>query len=255
MGSDAELFLFDHDRYRHEVVPALVDLIRTGELAPWIADGEWGYDVEWPQMADWLRDHPADLARHCTWLGDDLRSAGARPERRLLRCPSRTCPERGRCVFHTANDQREELHALHEALVATRCLGEAQFVGRTATPDYYLPVLDRLGVPGDGPVRAHLRALGTRGTVVGYRWGSSEGIYGWLTVAETADLAVRLDRLPLPRYAPTFAGMAGQDRDRDWPALSLSFVRTVATIAAGRGRAVLWGNDVIPELWRSGHSC
>lgn len=46
-------------------------------------------------------------------------------------------------------------------------------------------------------------------------------------------------------------------RDRstrcEWQDVSLSSVRTVATIAAGAGRAVLWGNDVVPDLWRDIH--
>ncbi|MGQ5261376.1 hypothetical protein ACTWLT_11520 [Micromonospora sp. ZYX-F-536] len=32
--------------------------------------------------------------------------------------------------------------------------------------------------------------------------------------------------------------------------MSLSFLRTVATIAADAGQAVLWGNDVSPGVWR-----
>jgi hypothetical protein len=31
--------------------------------------------------------------------------------------------------------------------------------------------------------------------------------------------------------------------------LSLSFVRTVSAIAAEEGKAVLWGNDVCPDVW------
>jgi hypothetical protein len=36
----------------------------------------------------------------------------------------------------------------------------------------------------------------------------------------------------------------GADHDTHWDALSLSFVRTVATIAAGLGQGLLWGNDL-----------
>ncbi len=60
--------------------------------------------------------------------------------------------------------------------------------------------------------------------------------------------------MDLPRYEPTFAAMAAMYRSHSWEAhgrwepLSLSFVRTVATIAAGSGKGVLWGNDVIGAL-------
>jgi hypothetical protein len=148
----------------------------------------------------------------------------------------------------------EPLNALHEALVAARCLGPAQFLGRTITPDYYGPLLERLDVPAASPVRGLLDALATRGAALGYQFGVTEGIHGWLTVAETSELAAALNRVALPRYPPTFAAMADQKAadpaDEDWPAVSLSFIRTVATIAAAGGRAVLWGNDVIPDAWR-----
>ena len=32
MGSDAEVYIFDHDRYAHEVVPAVRRLLRTGDI-------------------------------------------------------------------------------------------------------------------------------------------------------------------------------------------------------------------------------
>ncbi|MER7891362.1 hypothetical protein ABTX15_16195 [Micromonospora sp. NPDC094482] len=83
----------------------------------------------------------------------------------------------------------------------------------------------------------------------------TEGIHGWLDLPETAELAVRLDRLDLPRYEPTLTAMTDHaKRDGftadEWREMSLSFVRTMATIAAGEGRAVLWGNDVSPGTWR-----
>ncbi|MEU8300140.1 hypothetical protein AB0C04_23035 [Micromonospora sp. NPDC048909] len=44
-------------------------------------------------------------------------------------------------------------NALHEALVAMHCLGPAQFLGRSVTPDFYLPVPDGQGVPAEDPLR------------------------------------------------------------------------------------------------------
>ncbi|MER7335040.1 MULTISPECIES: hypothetical protein [unclassified Micromonospora] len=272
MGADAEIFVFDYGRYRGDVVPALLELLRTGEVVPWLDGvfraatpmGGQGYDVLWPRLAARLRERPTDLARYCTWLGPDLRYVGEdrvnRATGEQLTCPSRTCPERVRCPFHRDNDPHavEELNALHEALVAVCCLGPSQFVGRSVTPDYYLPVLERQGVSADDPLRALLAALATRGAALGFQFGGTEGIHGWLTVAETAELSARLARLDLPRYEPTFAAMAylwrrARSTRCEWQDVSLSFVRTVATIAAGAGRAVLWGNDVVPDLWRDIH--
>ncbi|SCE94387.1 hypothetical protein GA0074695_2336 [Micromonospora viridifaciens] len=139
--------------------------------------------------------------------------------------------------------------------MAVSCLGPAQFLGRTITPDYYLPALQLRSAPASDPLRHLLAALATRGAALGYQFGVTEGIHGWLTVAETAELAARLDRLDLPRYEPTFAAMADRLKQAgrsasEWQDLSLSFVRTVATIAVRDGQAVLWGNDVCPDVWR-----
>ena len=78
-------------------------------------------------------------------------------------------------------------------------------------------------------------------------------LHGWLTGEETQELAERLWALPLPAYEPTFEAMEGAHRSfpataavrHDWEALSLSFVRTVATIAAHEGKGALWGDDLL----------
>ncbi|MBM2618897.1 hypothetical protein JIG36_25385 [Actinoplanes sp. LDG1-06] len=256
MGADAEVHLFDHERYRAEVVPVLVEVLRGGAVAGWVEEifrraahfEEWGYDVLWPRMVASLRQRPVDLAAHAGWLGDDLRYLGDEAEpllpRRLV-----GCVDGESCFFALHNGHREAFNSLHEGLMTTRCLGSSQFVGRTVSPDFYLPVLERLGVESTDPVRGLLKALGVRGAVVGYQWEISSGTLGWLTVAETRELAERLDKLDLPRFEPSFAAMAEQDRRRDWPATSLAFVRSVATIAASRDRGVLWGNDVDSTFW------
>ncbi|MBU2670504.1 hypothetical protein KOI35_44090 [Actinoplanes bogorensis] len=260
MGADAEVWLFDYERYRDEIVPALVDLLR-GDVADWLGEifrraesqGGWGYDAGWLRMAQLARERPADPGH----LGDDLRCLGETPAPQL---PRRfvACSHGAGCFFHD-NDAGgpEGFNALHEALVSTRCLSSSRFVGRTVSPDFYRPLLERWGVPDDDPVRGLLDALGARGAIVGYQWEASSGTLGWLTGAETRDLAERLDRLDLPRYEPTFAAMAelhtrslnSHGTAEDWEALSLSFVRTTAGIAAERGLGVLWGNDVTPGLW------
>ncbi|MEU8818622.1 hypothetical protein [Actinoplanes sp. NPDC048796] len=267
MGSDAWIHLFDYERYRAEVVPGVLDLLRGGAVPPWLARlpaSEWT-DMWWP-MAERLRARPVDLAAYCLWLGADLGYLGNEPvmrpdgARQWLRCPSTTCPERTRCSFHTTAEQEnvEELAFLYAAWVTLRCLGEGQFVGRSARPSGYRPLLDHLGVPENDPIRLHLAALDVRGAVVGFEFENTDGTYGWLTPAETADLATRLDRLDLPRYEPTFAAASaafgafhGEPAgELGWPALTLSFVRTAATVAATTGQGILWGGDLYPESWR-----
>jgi hypothetical protein len=91
-------------------------------------------------------------------------------------------------------------------------------VGRSFTAYDYGEVLDRYAAPDR--LRELTNALANRGAVVGYPFESTGGVWGWLDPAETAELAFLLSELPLPRLAP----------------------------AVGEGRAVLWGNDVIPGL-------
>jgi hypothetical protein len=80
-------------------------------------------------------------------------------------------------------------------------------------------------------------------------------------MADAAQLAQHLANLPLPEYEPTFAAleqfrkpMPGTQggvyyegaEEAPFEELSLSFVRTVATIATTRRLGLLWGNDVLP---------
>jgi hypothetical protein len=270
MGSDAQVFVFDDARLREEVVPDLVRLLRTGVPDGWLAElierveGQAGWDEGWRSLLlPHLRARPTDLARHCTWLGPDMRLVGdelARAERRhdWRPCPSGTCQERHQCPLHEGTDLglNEAFNGLFEAGVAERCLGPSQFVGRSWSSVQYLDLLDELGMAAGDPLRELLWALELRGGAIGYRFADGDGIHGWLTAEETADLAGRLAALPLPGYAPTFETMRGFGGPTGggpyelpgwtWPALSLSFVRTVATIAARDGKGVLWGNDVGP---------
>ncbi|MEO3745207.1 hypothetical protein [Plantactinospora sp. B5E13] len=36
MGTNAEIFVFDDRRYRDEVVPTIVELLRTGAVPSWL---------------------------------------------------------------------------------------------------------------------------------------------------------------------------------------------------------------------------
>ena len=84
-----------------------------------------------------------------------------------------------------------------------------------------------------------------------------EGVMGWLEPDETRQFARLLAALDLPRYEPSVTAMLkAHAAARSWPwdsatdaswnnwvRLSLSFLRSVATIAGGRGPGVLWSND------------
>jgi hypothetical protein len=177
-------------------------------------------------------------------------------------CPSLECPIRHRCIFHRTHVRQsaQPVEDFNQALayaVAARYVGEGQFVGRSRTPFDYQEYLAHLGVAAHDPIHDLWERLGRRGFVVGYLFSNGDGMQGWLTPAETQDLRSRLDALPLPQYEATFPAMAQQLRaeqqrqpapvahlDLQWEALSLSFVRTVATIAVGSGQGLLWGNDL-----------
>ncbi|GLY02593.1 MULTISPECIES: hypothetical protein [Actinoplanes] len=245
MGADAEIIVFDYDRYRSQVVPALVEMIRGRGVEPWLAEvfrSAGGYEAGWRRLAEELRTRSTDLARYCTWLADDLRYIGADPVDReagkQVFCHALSCPERLRCRFHADNDRfaLEELNALHEALVATLCLGQSRFLGRSVTPGLYLPVFRRCGVPEGDPLWDLLGALATRGAAFGYQYTmGTDGIHGWLTPAEAGEMARRLGELPLT--------------GADWPEESLSRIRVMAAKASAAGFGVLWGNDVMPDMW------
>ena len=81
--------------------------------------------------------------------------------------------------------------------------------------------------------------------------GFCEGVHGWLSPAETVELAAALAALPLPNYEPSWQAMRDirPYHDDNFPdaspqALRLSLMRTVAVLASREGRGVLWGNDV-----------
>ncbi|MEU4624573.1 hypothetical protein AB0G04_31945 [Actinoplanes sp. NPDC023801] len=259
VGADAELHVFDYDRYRDEIVPALAGLLH-GTPPDWLIEvirtatpiDDPGDPMSWPHMARRLHEQPVDLAAWCDWLGTDLRYLGDAPVDRtrgaMLRCHSLTCPAATWCPMQRDQDRHgvEGLNALHEALIEVCCLGESTFVGRSVTPDFYRPVLERHGVPAGDPLRGLLAALATRGAALGYQFGVTEGIHGWLDGPETTQLVEGLGRLDLPPGEPLFPELPAPPPGEyhDWREVSLSRVRMVATAAAAAGRGVLWGNDV-----------
>jgi len=118
----------------------------------------------------------------------------------------------------------------------------------------YGGTLSLLGVPATDDTRLLLDHLGRRGFVVGYAFSNGDGIHGWLSAEETSELVRRLRDLALPCYEPTLAAMEAFRPQKPGPyecagvtfeALSLSFVRTIASIAEERQQGILWGNDLI----------
>jgi hypothetical protein len=271
MGNDAEVYVFDDARYREEVVPGMLELLAgrppawlhtLGDLDPEVAAL---FEQDVGALLEYARHNPIDLARHCHYLQKDLGYDGeAEGSWRVgfegRACRSATCPERMRCPFHWTQANSlggpvEDVNGALERTVVQLCLGASQFVGRSVNAAaFYNDLLTGLGVAAADPTRLLLQRLGRRGFVVGYGFSSGDGIHGWLSAAETNELARRLGDLELPRYEPTFAAMEAFRRQKSgfyecagfsFEALSLSFVRTVAVIAQAERRGVLWGNDLM----------
>jgi hypothetical protein len=270
MGADAEVYVFDDRAYLAQVVPLFRRLLRYDVGHPALNEV---LDRFRPDAGGILRYiwkelrglEPTDLDVHCTYLGDDLRllTPPADLAEKLARhwagwedraCRRKDCPESARCPFFIEDRARraDPLSLLFESVVSMVCLGESQFVGRSFYVFDYLPVLRKNAVPWDGELGRLLATLGMRGAVVGFGFGGTEGIHGWLSHEEAGRLAGLLARIPLPLLEPSFEAMR-RTRSLDqgyhvdgweWEELSLRFVRTVAAIASGSGKGLLWGNDV-----------
>ena len=259
MGSDAEVFLFDYESYVTAVVPDFLELLREGKVADWLDPF-----VKRRELKPWLWDRD-ELARLCAGLQPDLSWTGPYD---LTWTYSQDWQQRWSSSMQASEEKThvnlkapapelvEQVNWLFEVAVSVKCLNASQFVGRSTTPSDYSRELGDMGVRGNDPVVQLLAALGKRGFIIGYQFGAGfEGINGWLQPSETAELAGVLDTLPLPRYEVSFAAMERfrspdtgryESPDTSFEALSLSFVRTTATIAAGEGRGLLWGNNVMP---------
>lgn len=258
MGSDAEVFIFDYDAYVNDVVPAFWGLLRDRGIPDWLQpllkrrelkphlwdkdelaslfsplhpDLSWigSYDFKWTYDEDWQH----------RWTSAMLASEG------------KTGPP--------SPDLVEQVTWLFKVAVSVKCLGDSQFVGRSATTSDYSNALAEMGVRDGDPVFELLAALGKRGFIIGYQFGAGfEGINGWIQPSEAATLARLLDALPLPRYDVSFTAMerfrspdtgAYESSNFSFEALSLSFVRTTAAIAAREGHGLLWGNNLMPSRY------
>ena len=260
MGSDAEVFLFDHDAYLSKVVPAFLNFLTESPGVDWLQPF-----VNQRQLKHCLWDK-SDLAGYFTALNPDFSCAGPYD---LTYTYSKSWEERWSDFVDAADDSRaapsaelvEQVNWLFEIAVSIKSLGPSQFVGRSATVSQYADLLSQLGVKENDRIVALLASLGKRGFLIGYQFGFGfEGVNGWLDQLETAELAERLGMLPLPRYEASFAAMQEfrtgewgeyQCPDFSFEALSLSFVRTTAAVAARVHRGMLWGNDVLPAEYYS----
>ena len=263
MGTDAEVFIFDYEAYRAVVVPAFVEVFRGGPVPEWLRPFVGRREVE-AELWD-----KRELARFADALNPDFSWRGPYD---LQSIDDRGWRQRWSMANVAAardeappDDLAEQVNWLFEISVSIKCLEERQFVGRSYTVSHYAKTIAKLGVKEDARTVALFAALGKRGFIIGYQFGFGfEGINGWLDPAETAELAERLSVLPLPRYEDSFEAM---ERFRkpigeppvsgyEYPGftfeeLSLSFVRTTASIAAAQNRGLLWGNGVMPASYYS----
>jgi hypothetical protein len=280
MGADANLFLFDFGTYREVVVPAFRRLMCDGAMEDWLRELLLAHDEEHNFRLGSTGFVPVGFSECCTYLDHELavtkvfsktdNDYDGSWETRACRHP--VCSVRDSCPFHLI--QGEQLNSMTdnwtrwlERAIVERCLGKGIFLGRSIDCFFYWDVLDQQGVASAHPVRLLLERLGRRGFVLGYRGSTgTEGIHGWLSPDETVMLARHLFALHLPEYDYSFIGMEAFKTTRNilegrfagvefmgcvyehpsasFEELSLSYVRTVCTLAAREGKGVLWGNSV-----------
>jgi hypothetical protein len=271
MGADAEVYVFDDRAYLAQVVPFFRRLLQHGLGHPALNEvmDRLRPDVGGIVRYIWkeLRGlEPIDLDAYCTYLGDDLRLltptadlfeklASHEDEWEDRACRLKDCPASVSCPFFNEDHARraDPLSSLFQSVVSQFCLGDSQFVGRSFNVFDYDQVLRKNAVPWDSELGQLLAALGVRGAVVAYGFGGTEGIHGWLSHEETGRLARLLASIPLPALEPSFdalrrtrkLGEGYHAEGWEWEELSLGFVRTVAVIASGSGKGLLWGNDVV----------
>lgn len=250
MGSNAEVFIFDHETYLREVVPTFIGLFRENQVADWLRPFLKRRQLD-PQLWD-----SGELARFGDSLNPDLSCRGPYD---LKETYDNNWKQRWSASNENSapsEDLAEQINWLFEIAVSVKCLGASQFVGRSKTVSHYAKTLSELGVKDNDRIAELLAALGKRGFIIGYQFGFGfEGINGWLDATEAAELANRLGMLPLPRYEVSFAAMARfrmpETRGYAFPGftaeeVTLSMVRTTASLAAADKCGLLWGNQVMP---------
>ena len=250
MGSDAELFLFDHERLRTTVAPTMRALLVGQDVPGWLAALRGAEFRESPglreeqergleALSEHFRARPLDLTRDCGALGVDLAWLGtwepgfwSTPEQYL--CREESCVAASRCPYQQRGlaSLREELGMLFEDAVST-CISEPVFLGRNLGAHRYLQ-----HVP-TGPLAARWRAavlpLETRGVLLGQSGGVGEGVHGWLDAAEAQSLARLIAEVGVPEQAEAADDFLGWSLDR---------FRDKADEAVEAGLGVLWGHDL-----------
>jgi len=260
MGSDAEVFVFDYTVYTTVVAPAFFELFRKGQVPGWLQPAVKRRELE-PSLCD-----RTDLIRFTKVLKPDLSWVGPYDLKSTYDQDWRTrwsySNEGLNDLVAPSEKVAEAVNWLFKVAVSLKCLGASQFVGRSMTVSQYSKTLADFSLKENDRIVELLAALGKRAFIIGYQFGFGvEGINGWLDPSETEELATRLAALPLPRYEVSFAAMKGfqtaetghyECHNFSFEALSLSFVRTVAKIAAAESRGVLWGSAVMPSHYYRG---
>lgn len=282
MGADAKLFQFDFAIYSEVAVPAFSRLMREGAIEDWLRELLFAHEEELNFRSSACLSTgfvPIGFPEACTYLDHEfaVTQVYSKTEHdydgswKARACRHPVCPVRDSCPFHLVQGEQLNLVADDwmrwlELAIVERCLGNGIFLGRSVDCFFYWDLLDQMGCDSAHPVRHLLERLGRRGFVVGYRGSSgTEGIHGWLSPAETKMLSDQLFALQLPEYEHSFVAMEAFKRSRNilagrvtgvefqglvyehpsapFEELSLSYVRTVCSLAAYEGKGVLWGND------------
>ena len=300
MGSDAEIYIFDHNKFIEECVPEFHKLLNGQQSAEWFGSHHKAYMVDvWETIQTYTKDHRTNISDHCEILAEDFTYIGPYfndhvfdegfhyhnferlygPEARF--CTSETCPEAAyACPFHTTRQGSsaimQDLNILFIEIIGNHCLGARQFVGRSMTPFKFYTILKSLDDERKEKLKSYLYKLGSRGKVIGYAWGNSDGIHGWLDEHETEAFIQLLTELDLPEYelslemlgdinyANAYRGYLDHPscyredffkeapvpevlrmvQDTPWETLALSFLRTIGTLAMEERKGILWGNDM-----------
>ena len=227
MGATTTISVFHHDRYRSCVVPAVRDLLRSGELGPWLA-------TVWEHRQS---RYPATAGRPFAFEpnGNDEVQLDAD----LV--PTPVFGEEWFYLPARHTRERENLIDLFQHVIEGCCLSESVVTG-----DY-----SWLQFPYEFEERPELTAtlwqLGNSTLV----WndgsgGFSEGIRGWLNPEQTAVLARELHRFTLPDREPD-AALVRTSPDEYYTQrdlFRLFRIREMADRAWGMGQGVLCGNDL-----------
>jgi hypothetical protein len=244
MSARAGVFVFDYDAHINCVAPAVRRLLEQHELGPWLQEV---WDARQRRFAPDSRrmfryPEVTEPFYQIVHLNSDLSYSQSETKLRLVRGENWL--------------PYEDLIELFGLLLRECCLGDGQIAGQGKRPHVLLEnVLDQM--EQEETPESHTRARTLLQLLDRRAWcwtcatdPYGEGVHGWLTPDEASALADELWDLPLPGYEPTWEGLRAfarreADDSRDARnARDLSYVRTIASIAARHNRGILWGNDL-----------